>query len=570
MKNATPSLRFDALFSLVVVFCVVAVPPIHANYTPVTSISLQARDPATNEVVAASGEEATPWGVGDAVKLRAILSENRAEVPISFAGKRGADPNVVQVWSDVAYPSLTTPWIAEVNVTITSTGTTRFTAVDSSGRAGVPDTVSNIVRLVHVGVARVVVADVAPEDEGGIWTAAGLPLKLRAIPEPADAPWPDGYPAWVIVTQPEGSTLLNPASDSGTARLVPVIEGNYFIRASCGTMSDGFEFTAVESQLQRDVAGGSVDFVDMTPALRSVLIGQKMNFKVDPTLPAGVQATEYSWTLNGVNFKNWEAGQTTATLTPMVADDLNDETVHFYWTDPEVARGLTCAVTLNNGKKLYVRDEIQVKAPTVTFTTTLGATQLNAAKTRLGLFATAASPHGITYTGKVEVPDGCAEGRWNWVQLLSPKRYQTLDPTNVKQEYSLNGTWVLDTDYPYEPTPYGVHPGVTGSYATGALAKTNSDSPSEPLHAGLKSTSVIDENFTMTIMFLPPGEESRYVPTKRIEWDWSGAATKGAGGAWTLTAGSTDQNVSDADDTTEHPVWSANVRSGRMVNSPAP
>ena len=240
----------------------------------------------------------------------------------------------------------------------------------------------------------------------------------------------------------------------------------------------------------------------------------------------------------------------------MAANDLNHAGAHFYFTDSGSKDiKVKCRV---NGTASEFTMTLNVEKPTTTFTTKLGTTAFNANNTLMGLFANAASTEGIWLTGKVDIPSSWPQGKWHWVQLVTSIRTQTRLNGRV-QTWNKNGQKVLDTTYPYEPKPYGAHPGITGAYATGGEQKVN-DSPAASLVDNMAATA--DDNFVMTIMFLADGQASRYVPTQSVTWTWGGTGNL-VNGIWKLTMPS--QSVTPAIDTTTHPEWTDKIDSGSWI-----
>lgn len=122
---------------------------------------------------------------------------------------------------------------------------------------------------------------------------------------------------------------------------------------------------------------------------------------------------------------------------------------------------------------------------------------------------------------------------------------------------SANGKEGLDTTYPYEPAPYDSYP---GGYPLGATNHTEGDKPQVPFgHLGGTAIDISNESFRLWIMFLPPGEESRYVPTKMLSWNYSvSAALNGTTGLWAVV-GTPSQSVTPATITYDHPIWVYNA-----------
>lgn len=322
------------------------------------------------------------------------------------------------------------------------------------------------------------------------------------------------------------------------------------------TKSGGFKrkinLLPIEFERDEDVADGN--WQAMTGQLAKALPGQKINLRIKTSnLPAGVTLTDYEWVLPNKVFKDYEADQTHAKLTQMAAGDRDDSEVSFYFTDSGSKDiKVKCKV---NGTASEFTTTLNVEKPTTSFTTKLGATAFNAGPTKLGLFAAGGSAQGIDYTGKVTVPTGWPQGQWHWVQVVTPGRTK-VDTSGATKPWSLNGQQVLDTTYPYEPAPYGSHPGTTGGYATNSQ-HTDYDAPATTL-PGWTSVTVSD-SFQMFIMFLPDGQDSRYVPTQSVTWTWGGAAQL-SNGSWSLTAPT--QSASPASENSTHPTWTNNVKNG--------
>jgi hypothetical protein len=138
-------------------------------------------------------------------------------------------------------------------------------------------------------------------------------------------------------------------------------------------------------------------------------------------------------------------------------------------------------------------------------------------------------------------------------------RFETL-LNGTKQHWNNNGDvaggFVLDTDWPYK-----------GPFVTGDLAGT-SDSPGSLLDNTINDarvgTKAAPESFEMYVMFMPPGNKSRWVPLQVISWNWYGEAKWDANNkAWNLTSGG--QSVNPALVTTTHPQWTLNMFPGKMV-----
>ncbi|MCD4824706.1 MAG: hypothetical protein K8S55_08865 [Phycisphaerae bacterium] len=319
-------------------------------------------------------------------------------------------------------------------------------------------------------------------------------------------------------------------------------------------------------RIERDIAGGAVDWKPIEDTSRKVLPGQKMNLRLSAT--SLDPNAKWEWTLPGVLFKNYTANQNAGILTKIYSEDRDDEQCGFYWADTKDSRNVSCKVEVNN-VEVTVETFFVIEKPSCTYSSKLGTVAIDAAQTQMGLLPAGGSTMGIDYTAKVEMPAGyTAQGKWNYVQIIRTHWTQTRAADNVVEYIAQYGLTGLDTTYPYEPSPYTAHPGSAGSWNTGAATHTEGDTPYCVLAATYKRVEREDWFWTY-VMFLPPGNESRYVPLQVISWDWKGSATKNlVTGIWALDAGS-NQNASAATASSSHPTWAFN-NGGLNLNENGP
>ena len=166
----------------------------------------------------------------------------------------------------------------------------------------------------------------------------------------------------------------------------------------------------------------------------------------------------------------------------------------------------------------------------------------------------------INFTGLVKVPEGFKEGKWNWVQLITPQRFFTEDGINKK--FSLNGIKVLDTKYPYEP--YNGLFALNNYYSTGNQDQIAGDAPDTILKSNINKASVENESFTMYIMFCPDGDNSKYVPLKSVSWGYSISALK-EDSVWNEIPGTAREWAVSFVENTDHPTWNNNFKNGEFI-----
>lgn len=322
--------------------------------------------------------------------------------------------------------------------------------------------------------------------------------------------------------------------------------------------------SVIKIEIKRDIAGGTEQFDPITDANRNVLPGQKMILRADVQgLPEGATPS-YVWkTLPGKVFEDWTADQDRATLTEIYSDDLDQQNINFYWADTGDGRKVQVSVTVN-AKTADAEATFNTNLPTsILRVTQLGASRINTAGDTLGLYGVPAinpdgDPNpGIEWVGAVSTPTDFTGGRFNFVQLAKSNYRKVGTDGEVHHGY-LDGILRLDTTYPYEPRPYTSHPGTAGSYLASGVGHSESDSPSMPLGAD-EQTYNVRLDFKTYLMFLPPGEDSRYVPLRMFTWAYGAIVNKGAAG-WVRQEGSAIQESNPpkealAPSESKHPTW---------------
>jgi hypothetical protein len=67
---------------------------------------------------------------------------------------------------------------------------------------------------------------------------------------------------------------------------------------------------------------------------------------------------------------------------------------------------------------------------------------------------------------------------------------------------------------------------------------------------------VMHESFVMYLMFMPPGDDSRYVPLRSISWSWWITAFYDSNtGTWSTPDAMRGQEALPSEETSKHPEW---------------
>ncbi len=292
----------------------------------------------------------------------------------------------------------------------------------------------------------------------------------------------------------------------------------------------------------------------ITGNMAKVLPGQKVNLKLDPnSLPAGIQVTDYNWTVTGGKFKDYTADNTTAVHTSLVASDFTGTNLQFYWSQPGMQ---TVTLRCNmNGAPATITTQINVVDPgsSLTRTSLKSVEQPEAGEIKLGAFGVA----GITFEASVNSTASSfgSEGLWQLVQIVNSKFY-AIQNDGTRLEVRGYGNDMLDTFYPY---PLNSPTGRTNRTPTG---RTNNaeDSP-RALYKSLYKEFGINDQFTTYLMFLPPGTNTKWVPIRRLNWNWQWKANRVSDDStvdWSLSEknASADSNGSLWH---THPEWTGNI-----------
>lgn len=279
-----------------------------------------------------------------------------------------------------------------------------------------------------------------------------------------------------------------------------------------------------------------------------VLPGELMDLKAESV--DGGKPTQFEWTIPQKVFAEYKPNNLKAVLKKNVDEKKNP--LNFFWADAGDGREVTCKAMVNN-IMVSGKATLNVKKPISVFNAYRGITYvgpfafMGEGKPTLDMVLTNDPKKGlagIAFEGEVKVPQGFDEGKWNFTQIV----------TEEKRAYKLEkfifwkakeGKNLLDQEFPYG----GNH------YDTGKEDTTN-DTPGVIGMGGLMVEYRLVESFSTFILFKPKGNNSSYVPLRKIDWGWNGIAKKNNQGKWSLEKGSPSKNKKIfSDETPEHPQW---------------
>jgi hypothetical protein len=299
---------------------------------------------------------------------------------------------------------------------------------------------------------------------------------------------------------------------------------------------------------------------------KDMLPGEYVDLKVED--PNGGAVANIQWTVPATIFKDYTSSTKEAKKTDVAANDLKQQVINFFWSDSG-DKAVSVQATVG-GKPGKAKATLSVKQPTTSLTASEFGdvylvpnynppSQPGVTATAFGVFKDKdGTPPGIKLSGKVQVPQGFAEGSWRFVQLVNSKQLSLKGKDELLKIDT--GGFVLDTDLPYKTLEKGGK-----DLATGDTAYTMVDTleaycllKNDTMEIVLDSAERSDA-FKTYIMFKPAGAKSQYVPLKRFDWNWSGKAIRDANAkTYTLQKGAEAKKADAAADDAKHPEWSKN------------
>jgi hypothetical protein len=275
----------------------------------------------------------------------------------------------------------------------------------------------------------------------------------------------------------------------------------------------------------------------------------------------GAQATNYSWTIPAKAIKQYTASPSsyqTGAVQNLQANDLNQTTVAFYWLDGAFSGGQSKKVTFSckvNNKTYSAEANFTVFRPKSDITTVVNPDNVPAGTELINIYTPGpifgfgkgnlAPPRGIEFTSaNFEMPAGFTGLSHNlsWLQKISGTTINRQANDGKWKDCTGNG---LDSEFTYQ----------------NANAKTTpaDDAPAVELFSSEKRV-IVSDNFEMYLMFKPDGQDSIYVPLRRVLWQWGGSANRDTTtDAWSVSTRNypsiSNQEVSD------EPVWTQVITS---------
>jgi hypothetical protein len=340
----------------------------------------------------------------------------------------------------------------------------------------------------------------------------------------------------------------------------PTINGQYCVDAEHQIQTDWDNYIASSQSSEcTAVTLPTIDILwngnSIKNTTQEAIVGQKINLSVAVT---GGTPTNLQWTIDGEKVKDYQInianGQAnSATKTDLASQDLNQPSAQFYWVDGGEGRQIQVTATVN-GTPYTATTTFNVKRPVVSVTATTNSTTIYTSfefqELLFGRGPVFGLPplRGITFTrNDFQVPNGFS-GDTFWLQTIDYSVTRTLSDGQTTQTASGVG---LDAVFPYSQND--PNSTLTGDQPGFCLKSCNDGVNRSKVQARI--------NAVMWLMFkpknLPNGEDSIYVPLKKINWNWAANASRGTDGQFTLAdPPPTHSENPEVEDTTNFPIWS--------------
>lgn len=286
--------------------------------------------------------------------------------------------------------------------------------------------------------------------------------------------------------------------------------------------------------------------------------------------------TEHQWAVAGNVFKSYIISEdhTSATLTLQDPADWQVPNPHWFWKEQGTFT-VSCTARVWFGDKdlgtVTVHQSVKVWEPWNGFAPHLVTDELFFAGGQLGTsvpskvvsydpnFFDDDTGNAIEFYGAVGTPNRFRSpgtggaGFHCYVQLALIDDLITFSGGPFWSAITTDGRWDLDNDFPYPASLLGFWPATSSESSDEANPLVAEDAPM--LGLPMPATSfVFDDEYDMYQLYLPPGEDSAWVPLSHIYWTCYGTYAS----PWLLSGQPVPKSyirVEKSERTNKHPVW---------------
>ena len=264
-----------------------------------------------------------------------------------------------------------------------------------------------------------------------------------------------------------------------------------------------------------------------------ILIGQQCQGTLAVTgFPAGTAITNLQWSAAGNTLQGWTGASGGSTATILGAanpytwsqSDPTQPGPIWYWSDTGGAKMVTCTVTATppsgQGSAVSVQGSqtVMLDVPTYTEMDTANPTRIDSSYPAVSgpaLWAggNAAQQNGSQWSDSVTITPNLYTGNGDWTHL----QIITVSGTHGSTPVPNNGMTGLDGSFPYN---------VNGDeYVDNGIAHPEGDSPGINL-LDTYNNYTLNYSYSLYVMYVPPGNNSIWVPLTKLTWTWSPNVTQ--------------------------------------------
>ena len=271
-----------------------------------------------------------------------------------------------------------------------------------------------------------------------------------------------------------------------------------------------------------------------------VMVGEEwvISASVQPSdlIPSPAPAGTFTWNVGGYAIGGYDTsnntqyangnpnqpvpGSATYSVGTTLPLTLNTQSIAFYWVD-DGTKTVSCSIS---GLSCSPSAKFTVMRPTgASVQTQPGMVELHNSGGQYFLKAGGAANNiGILFTFTVPA----IGGSWEWIQLVESTSRTVTEADGHTAKINVNGLPVLDTNLPYD----FVANGSSTNDNPGEDVNPFSLNPASP--SSLSSTLLNDvvsasdsDTFKDWLMYMPPTNNSIWVPIGTVGWSWNGSAS---------------------------------------------
>lgn len=314
----------------------------------------------------------------------------------------------------------------------------------------------------------------------------------------------------------------------------------------CGPLTTGWlpaVGAAVNKGADKQIRQATAQIVDAGGAEPGVTLVGRLAYLRCTVTPV-VEGATYQWSVGGDVVKSYLMDVEKAEMVPLGDDDLHSADVRFYWWRWSLANRVDCLVRLPDGKAFKPTATVKVISPhadgaTLEFTNAvpkiaIGNSGYQDMDPCLALGAWS-DPGLRVKTVEIDTRacasvDGQGAGQVGLLQLITPcrkfrrddgSRFGLISSMPVLDDPPSGGLWAV---------PPSAVPGNAKLERTDPAGYLYYDTPRSTCRQ--MSRVLVDDTYAAFVMYRPEGDDSIWVPLSRRGWEWEGAGTKPAGGAW--------------------------------------